>query len=141
MMNSQQPEKEFKMNKQQQNDLATAESLGFETLAIHQEPGYKEKGQAIVPPLVMSTTFEQFAPGDFLGYEYGRSGNPTRDVLEQALASLENAKHALTFSSGLSALTTLSYLLKCGDHIVCLVLTIMIERKNFYYHPYNLYIY
>jgi cystathionine gamma-lyase len=66
----------------------------------------------------MSTTFKQFSPGEHAGYDYGRSGNPTRESLEQCLAPLEKAKYALTFSSGLGALTTLSYLLKTGDHIV-----------------------
>lgn len=66
----------------------------------------------------MSTTFKQFSPGEHAGYDYGRSGNPTRESLEQCLAPLENANYALTFSSGLGALTTLSYLLKSGDHIV-----------------------
>ena len=66
----------------------------------------------------MSTTFKQFAPGQHAGYEYGRSGNPTRNSLEACLAPLEKARYALTFASGLGALTTLSYLLKTGDHIV-----------------------
>lgn len=74
--------------------------------------------RCVVPPLVMSTTFKQFAPGEHAGYEYGRSGNPTRNALEACLAPLEKAKYALTFASGLGALTTLSYLLKSGDHIV-----------------------
>jgi cystathionine gamma-lyase len=118
-MNSQQSDKDLKVNRHKNLDV---ESLGFETLAIHhgQDPT-RWDSRCVVPPLVMSTTFEQFAPGDFPGYEYGRSGNPSREVLEKALSSLEKAKHALAFSSGLGALTTLSYLLKCGDHIVCVV--------------------
>lgn len=51
-------------------------------------------------------------------YEYGRSGNPTRDVLETCLASLDNGKHALTFSSGLGATTIITQLLDAGDHII-----------------------
>ena len=54
----------------------------------------------------------------FSRYEYGRSGNPTRDVLEACLASLDNAKHAITFSSGLAATATITHLLSAGDHIV-----------------------
>ena len=69
----------------------------------------------------MSTTFKQFAPGQHAGYEYGRSGNPTRNSLEEGLAPLEKAKYALTFSSGLGALTAMSFLLKSGDHIVTVV--------------------
>lgn len=69
----------------------------------------------------MGTTFKQFSPGNYAGYDYGRSGNPTRNTLEQVLASLEKAKYGFAFSSGLGALTTLSYLLKTGDHIVTVV--------------------
>ena len=70
---------------------------------------------------MLGTTFAQFAPGVHAGFEYGRSGNPTRNSLEECLAPLEKAKYALTFASGLGALTTLSYLLKSGDHIVTVV--------------------
>jgi cystathionine gamma-lyase len=56
-------------------------------------------------------------------FKYGRSGNPTRNVLEECLAPLENAKYALTFSSGLGATTTLNFLLKTGDHVLCGVIT------------------
>ena len=95
------------------------DKYSFETKAIHvgQEPE-KWNSRAIVTPIVLATTFKQFAPGNFAGFEYGRSGNPTRDALEECLAPLEKAKYALTFASGLGALTTLSYLLKTGDHIV-----------------------
>lgn len=91
----------------------------FETNALHagQEPEQWES-RCVVPPLVMSTTFKQYSPGVTAGYDYGRSGNPTRKSLETCLASLERAKYALTFSSGLASLTTLTYLLKSGDHIV-----------------------
>jgi len=51
-------------------------------------------------------------------FEYGRSGNPTRNTLEEVLASLEGAKHGLTFASGLAACTSIVHLLSCGDHIV-----------------------
>jgi cystathionine gamma-lyase len=76
----------------------------------------------------MSTTFKQHAPGMHNGYEYGRSGNPTRIVLEECLAPLEKAKYALTFASGLGALTSLSFLLKSGDHIVTVVSPRMFNR-------------
>ena len=51
-------------------------------------------------------------------YEYGRSGNPTRDVLEKCIASLDGAKHCMTFASGLAATTAITHLLSAGDHIV-----------------------
>lgn len=52
------------------------------------------------------------------GFEYGRSGNPTRNALEECLAALDGGKHALTFASGLGATTTLVSLLASGDHII-----------------------
>ena len=64
----------------------------------------------------MSTTYKQYAPGETAGFDYSRSGNPTRNSLESCLASLEKAKYAMTFSSGLATLTTLSYLMKSGEH-------------------------
>lgn len=54
----------------------------------------------------------------FQAYEYGRSGNPTRDVLENVLAKLENGKYGLTFSSGLGAISTLICTLRTGDNIL-----------------------
>ena len=57
-----------------------------------------------VPPITLSTTFKQNAPADFKKYEYGRSGNPTKDVLEEWLAALDGDKHAiiLAFSGRLN---------------------------------------
>merc|ERR1711862_795789 len=73
---------------------------------------------AVVPPISMSTTFKQDAPADLKMYEYGRSGNPTRGVLEACLASLDGAKHACVFSSGLATSTTITHLLSAGDHVI-----------------------
>ena len=91
----------------------------IETDAIHvgQEPE-RWPGQAVVPPISMATTFKQLEPGKPVLYEYSRCGNPTRQCLEECLASLEKAKYALTFASGLGATTTLMFMLKSGDHIV-----------------------
>ncbi|CAF3454900.1 unnamed protein product [Rotaria sp. Silwood1] len=75
-------------------------------------------GHAVIPPISMATTFKQLEPGKPVLYEYSRCGNPTRQCLEECLASLEKAKYALTFSSGLGATTTLMFMLKSGDHIV-----------------------
>lgn len=52
------------------------------------------------------------------GFDYGRSGNPTRSVLEACLAGLDNGKHALTFASGLGATTTVVSMLNSGDHLL-----------------------
>jgi len=91
----------------------------FATRAIHdgQEPEQWES-MAVVPPISMSTTFKQDGPAQFRSYEYGRSGNPTRNTLEKVLASLEGAKYGMAFSSGLGASTSIVHLLSAGDHIV-----------------------
>jgi len=91
----------------------------FATKALHvgQEPE-QWSSMAVVPPISMSTTFKQDAPADFKMYEYGRSGNPTRDVLEKCIASLDGAKHACVFSSGLATSTTITHLLNAGDHVI-----------------------
>ncbi|XP_065365971.1 cystathionine gamma-lyase [Calliphora vicina] len=92
---------------------------GFATKAIHvgQKPE-QWKSLCVIPPICMSTTYKQDGPGEHRGFEYSRSGNPTRNVLEQCLASLDNAKYGLTFSSGLGASTAVLTMLSCGDHIV-----------------------
>jgi cystathionine gamma-synthase len=77
--------------------------LHFDTRAVHagQEPD--PATGAVVPPLSLSTTFAQHGVGGHRGYEYSRSGNPTRAALETCVASLEAASHGLAFASGLAA--------------------------------------
>ena len=91
---------------------------GFETRAIHagQEPDATTG--AVVPPISLSTTFAQRAVGEHQGYEYARSGNPTRSSLETCVASLEGATHGFAFASGLAAEDVLLRLLTSGDHLV-----------------------
>ncbi|MCP2326631.1 cystathionine gamma-synthase [Hamadaea flava] len=95
-------------------------SYGFETLAIHagQEPD--ERTGAVIPPIFQTSTYAQDAVGaPRLGYEYSRSGNPTRDALQECLAALEGGRHGLTFASGLAAEDTLlRSALRPGDHVV-----------------------
>ncbi|WXG41732.1 MAG: cystathionine gamma-synthase [Candidatus Freyarchaeum deiterrae] len=97
--------------------------MRFATKAIHvgEEPDFREGGSGdVVIPIHMSSTFgrsEVDKPTG--GYEYSRSGNPTRHALEKRLAVLENARFGLAFASGLAAEATLAMtLLKSGDHIV-----------------------
>jgi len=97
--------------------------MKFETSAIHvgEEPNVKEGGYGdVVIPIHLSTTFARKSVGTpTQGYEYSRTRNPTRDALEARMAKLENAKHALAFSSGMAAEATLLLgLLKSGDHVV-----------------------
>ena len=72
----------------------------------------------MVVPIHLATTFAQESPGRHRGFEYSRSGNPTRANLEECLASLEGAAHGLAFASGLAATTTVMLLLDPGDHVV-----------------------
>lgn len=92
---------------------------GFATKAIHvgQEPD-QWNSMCVIPPICLSTTYKQDGPGEHRGFEYSRSGNPTRNVLEKCLASLDGAKYGLTFSSGLGATTTVLSMLSNGDHII-----------------------
>ncbi|WP_135822489.1 cystathionine gamma-synthase [Halostella litorea] len=90
----------------------------IETRSIHagQEPD--EETGALMTPIHANSTYEQDAPGDHRGYEYSRTGNPTRTDLEANLASLENAEHGRCFSSGMGAINTVLNLLEAGDHVV-----------------------
>jgi cystathionine gamma-synthase len=90
----------------------------FETLAIHagQEPD--PSTGAVVPPISLSTTFAQSEVGVHLGYEYSRSGNPTRTALETQIAALEQARHGLAFASGLAAEDNIMRLLQQGQRVL-----------------------
>jgi cystathionine beta-lyase/cystathionine gamma-synthase len=92
---------------------------GFETRAVHagQEPDTATG--AIMTPVYLSSTFVQQAPGKHKGYEYSRTGNPTRTALERNIASLEGAKFGLAYSSGMAAIANIITLLKNGDHVIC----------------------
>ncbi|HEV1992338.1 MAG TPA: cystathionine gamma-synthase [Candidatus Dormibacteraeota bacterium] len=94
------------------------DSWGFATRALHIGQGPDPATGAVVQPIHLATTFAQQGVGKHKGFEYSRSGNPTRAALEECLAGLEDAKHGLAFSSGLGAETTLMFLLSPGDHVV-----------------------
>jgi cystathionine gamma-synthase len=91
---------------------------GFETRAIHAGQDPDPATGAVVPPISLATTFAQSAVGEHQGYEYARSGNPTRTALETCLASLEGAAHGLAFASGLATEDAVLRLLDPGDHVV-----------------------
>src|SRR5687767_15786817 len=91
----------------------------FETLAVHAGAEPDARTGAVVPAIQMSTTFKQDGVGGLRdGFEYGRSGNPTRIALEHAIAALENATHGLAYASGLAATQNLLYLLEPGDRLL-----------------------
>jgi cystathionine gamma-synthase len=93
-------------------------TLGFETRAVHagQEPDASTG--AVVTPISLATTFAQDGVGQHRGYEYSRSGNPTRSALEECLASLELATHGLAFASGLAAEDNVLRLVPPGRRVV-----------------------
>jgi cystathionine gamma-synthase len=93
-------------------------SDGFETRAIHagQEPD--PVSGAVVPPISVSSTFAHRAVGEHYGYEYGRTGNPTRRAYEQCVASLEGAAHGFAFASGMAAEDTVLRLLVPGERVL-----------------------
>jgi len=91
----------------------------FETLAVHAGAEPDPQTGAVVPPIQMSTTFKQDGVGGLRGgFEYGRSGNPTRAALEDAIATLEGATHGLAYASGLAATQNVLYLLEPGDRLL-----------------------
>lgn len=93
--------------------------LGFETRSIHAGQPPEPHTGAVITPIYQTSTFAQHEIGKtFGGYEYARTGNPTRTALEECIASLEDGRHGLAFASGMAATTTLCYLLRPGDHVV-----------------------
>jgi cystathionine beta-lyase/cystathionine gamma-synthase len=97
------------------NDPTVPADARFETRAIHIGQDYRSETGAVIPPIYMTSTFETGNPG---GFDYTRSGNPNYRNLQATLASLENAKHATVFASGVSAITAIAFGLKSGDTIV-----------------------
>jgi cystathionine gamma-synthase len=91
---------------------------GFSTRAIHAGQPPDPATGAVVAPIVLSTTFAQDGVGGHRGFEYSRSGNPTRSVLEACLASLEGARHGFAFASGLAALDAVFRDLAAGDRVL-----------------------
>ena len=99
-------------------EIEAQESWGFDTRAIHagQEPDATTG--AVVPPISLSTTFAQDGVGNTKGFEYSRSGNPTRTAYETQIAALEGAAHGLAFASGLAAEDNILRLLQAGDRVL-----------------------
>jgi len=93
---------------------------GFETRAIHAGQDPDPTTGSVIVPIYQTSTYAQEAPGTHKGYEYSRTGNPTRAALETCIASLEEGKYGLAFSSGMGAETMIMYLFSPGDHVVCM---------------------
>jgi cystathionine gamma-lyase len=90
---------------------------GFATRAIHAGQDADPATGATVVPIYATSTYTQAAPGQHKGYEYSRSGNPTRTALESCLAALEDGERGLAFASGLAATTAVLSVLRPGDEV------------------------
>ncbi len=93
--------------------------MKFNTRTIHGgqeniDPAYG----SVMPPIYQTSTYKQNTPGGHKGFEYSRTGNPTRSALENSLASIENGKYGLAFASGLAAIDAVLKLFKPGDEII-----------------------
>jgi len=91
---------------------------GFATRAIHAGQAPDPATGAVVVPIYQTSTYAQEALGKHRGYEYSRTGNPTRAALETCIAALEGGAHGLAFASGMAAEAAIMQLLKPGDHTV-----------------------
>lgn len=90
----------------------------FRTRAIHAGQEADAATGSTIIPIHPSTTFTQSAPGEHKGYEYSRTGNPTRAALEECLASLEGGLFGAAFASGMAAMTAVANLLSPGDNLI-----------------------
>ena len=92
--------------------------MKFGTKTIHAGQTADPTTGAIMTPIYQTSTYIQKSPGDHKGYEYSRTGNPTRNTLEKNIAALENGKHGLCFGSGLAAVDAIIKLLSPGDEVI-----------------------
>ena len=92
--------------------------MGPNTRAVQAAAGPDPATGAVMPPIFQSSTYAQPAPGEYEKYEYSRSGNPSRDGYEEALAALEGGEHGIAFASGLAATQAILQLLEPGDHVL-----------------------
>ena len=99
--------------------MKSTQKLGFATRAIHDGQEPDPLTGAVTVPIYPTSTYVQQGIGENKGYEYSRVSNPTRDRLEENLASLEGGVAARVFGSGMAAINAIASMLKAGDHVVC----------------------
>jgi cystathionine beta-lyase/cystathionine gamma-synthase len=92
--------------------------MKFSTKAIHEGQAADPATGATIVPIYQTSTFSQAGIGENKGFEYSRSGNPTRAALETCIAALEDGRHGLAFASGMAATNTAVSILRPGDHVV-----------------------
>lgn len=98
--------------------MSSSEEHAFETQVIHAGIEPEITTGAVMTPIFQTSTYAQASPGEHKGYEYSRTDNPTRTVLQTQLAALEKADRALVFSSGLAATDAVLNLFQSGDHVI-----------------------
>lgn len=92
--------------------------LSFQTLLVHNKHSIDPSSGAVSVPIQHASTFHQFNFDQFGQYDYSRSGNPTRDALEQTIAELEHGVRGFAFASGMAAISTAFMLFSKGDHVL-----------------------
>ncbi len=102
----------------QMSQKERSDSLGFETRAIHAGQPPDPQTGSVITPIYQTSTYAQEEVGVTKGYEYARTGNPTRTALEECIADLEGGKHGLAFGSGMAAIMTLMLSVKPGEHVL-----------------------
>jgi len=98
--------------------MTTDQPYHIETLAIHAGQQPDPTTGAVMTPIYQTSTYVQTGVGEHKGYEYSRTGNPTRTALEACLAALESGKHGLAFASGMAAIDTVFRLVGAGQHVL-----------------------
>ncbi|MGE7183403.1 cystathionine beta-lyase [Peribacillus sp. NPDC006672] len=96
----------------------TTHDFSFETKLLHNQHKFDPATGGVSVPIQHASTFHQSDIDQFGKYDYSRSGNPTREALEDIIAELEEGTHGFAFSSGMAAISTAFLLLSAGDHIV-----------------------
>ena len=102
--------------------MGKSKKYGMNTKAIHTEKRVKLPTGDVMPPIHLSTTYENSQPGEY-EYFYGRSGNPTRELFERTMASLEGIEnfeemHSFAMASGMAAVTLIGELVKPNENVV-----------------------
>ena len=96
--------------------------MKFNTKVIHAGIEPDPTTGAIMTPIFQTSTYVQSALGEHKGYEYARAKNPTRDVLQNNLAALENGKYGICYSSGIAATDAIMKMLKPGDEVLSIMI-------------------
>jgi cystathionine gamma-lyase len=101
-----------------ENNPTHTDETRIETKSIHAGQSPDEETGAIMPPIYATSTYVQDGPGEDRGYEYSRTGNPTRTTLEENLAALEGGEYGRAFASGMASINTVLNLFEAGDHVI-----------------------